>query len=214
MTPGDRAQIQGVRNYYTFKQDENLSSGYEAHSVGGYLFPGVHVTRPDLYLGLSMAQWSCHCLNVRIEGLIPQSEPPSRSSPGFSWVFPGQEGIHVVSPSDPLRKLLPADLCATLNDQKHYHLTFRTRKRIVGESGAPLSQTLLTCLVCRRPVYRITSAAEANSQVQDKPVECILDSSEPLESSDGWVEISTEDCLVSKLGLYKYVLLSPEPALT
>ncbi|KAF9519556.1 hypothetical protein BS47DRAFT_1155855 [Hydnum rufescens UP504] len=124
-----------------------------------------------------MVSWSCHCLNVR---LVPQSAPPKERAPvqvdaKFAWVFVGDKGINVV----------------------HTQLTLRTRRYIPanGVIGAT-RQTLLTCLICRIPVYRISSPAESAEDMMDGPVlDANVDLKDPPCSPDGWVEVSMSDCL-------------------
>lgn len=56
---------------------------------------------------------------------------------------------------------------------------------------------MLNCLVCRSRVYRIWAPAESKDDLNDGPIlGPVIDSTDPLMSVDGWVEVSTDDCLV------------------
>jgi hypothetical protein len=146
-----------------------------------------------------MVSWSCHCLNVR---LVPQSVPPKERAPvqvdaKFAWVFVGDKGINVVGQCVSFN--IPNLTTGTF--QVHTQLTLRTRQYMPanGVIGAT-RQTLLTCLICQIPVYRISSPAESAEDMMDGPVlDANVDLKDPPCSPDGWVEVSLSDCLVSSL---------------
>ncbi|KAJ2930572.1 hypothetical protein H1R20_g6529, partial [Candolleomyces eurysporus] len=127
---------------------------------------------PGIVAGNAGQRYACKCLNVRVEASLPQTAPPeSVVDPAYSQVYAGDEGISV----------------------KHPQLTLRSRMRVaaVPETNRYSRYTILTCLLCDLPVYRVFQIVPADVEGKDGPILPAEDyvEKETMKSPNGWIEV-------------------------
>ncbi|KAJ6560412.1 hypothetical protein B0H19DRAFT_1234658 [Mycena capillaripes] len=121
--------------------------------------------------------YACGCLNVQITP-VPHPEPfPDQplSTPDFTQVHVGDEGISIVHPQVTLRIRTRGEL-ASRNRRERY--------------------TSLTCLVCQVLVYRVHQIVSLDADGRDGPLIPTEEWVEQdiLKSPSGWIEVHSQ-CL-------------------
>lgn len=142
-------------------------------------------------------QYACICLNIRIiSSHSPTCSPESTCDPAYAPVFVSDDGIAIVC----IFFIYNSSTSSLIISQKHPQVTVRTTTQVESIPGTSRYSrfTILTCLLCRLPVYRVFQTISL--EVQGK--ESILFPTEDwvehdiLKSATGWIQVH-KDSIVS-----------------